>query len=406
MPFQFSASLRLGASALVRSVQSLPVKAISPYNRPRSLEEADVDHDYRLSQFRRRLAREGLDAWWVAATPNVRYLSGFSGEDSALLVSTDKAVLITDSRYEEMAQAEAWVDEVVSRHTTMAKTAAGLCRGLGIRHLGVTSGNLSHAAFEALREALNGVEVRARGAGLVEPMRMRKDAEEVALIRASLRTAEEAFLAFRGQVTAGVSEKELAARLEYEMRARGAEGVAFDTICAAGARASVPHAVPGEARVGAGDAVLFDWGARRDGYCSDLTRVLPTGTIPPELNALVDVVLDAQAAVLGKLKPGVTCGEADAAGRAVVAEAGYGRYFGHGIGHGVGLVVHEGPRIGPGCDTVLLPGMVVTVEPGVYVAGRAGVRIEEMALITGDGHEVLTSLPRRPEELAEAPAGG
>jgi Xaa-Pro aminopeptidase len=121
---------------------------------------------------------------------------------------------------------------------------------------------------------------------------------------------------------------------------------------------------------------------------------------------LAEVVLDAQAAVLGKLKPGVTCGEADAAGRAVVAKSGYGRYFGHGIGHGVGLVVHEGPRIGPGCDTVLLPGMVVTVEPGVYVAGRAGVRIEELVLITEDGHEVLTSLPRRPEELAEAAGAG
>ena len=365
-----------------------------------------MDYEYRLSQFRRRLAREGLDAWWVTSVPNVRYLSGFPGEDSILLVSADRSVLITDSRYEEMAQAQARVDEVVSRHTTMAKTAAGLCRGLGIGRLGVTSGNVSHAAFEALRGALDGVEVRARAAGLVESMRTRKDADEVELIRASLRTAEEAFLALRGQVVPGVSEKELAARLEYEMRARGAEGVAFDTICAVGARASVPHAKPGEDRLEGAEAVLFDWGARRDGYCSDLTRVLATGTIPPELNALVDVVLDAQAAVLGKLEPGVTCGEADAAGRAVVAKAGHGRHLGHGIGHGVGLVVHEGPRVGPGCDTVLLPGMVVTVEPGVYVAGEAGVRIEEMVLITDDGHEVLTSLPRRPDELAEAPAGG
>jgi Xaa-Pro aminopeptidase len=298
------------------------------------------------------------------------------------------------------------VDEVVSRHTTMAKTVGGLCGGQEIGRLAVTSANLSHAAYGALQAALTDVELRARGSGIAESMRMRKDADEAALVRASLRTAEEAFLALREHVVPGVSEKELAARLEYEMRARGAEGVAFDTICAFGARASVPHAMPGDVRLEAGEAVLFDWGARRDGYCSDLTRVLPTGTIPPELNALAEVVLDAQAAVLGKLKPGVTCGEADAAGRAVVAKSGYGRYFGHGIGHGVGLVVHEGPRIGPGCDTVLLPGMVVTVEPGVYVAGRAGVRIEELVLITEDGHEVLTSLPRRPEELAEAAGAG
>lgn len=146
-------------------------------------------------------------------------------------------------------------------------------------------------------------------------------------------------------------------------------------------------------------SVLFDWGARLAGYCSDLTRVICTDTIPPQPDALTEIVLVAQAAVLGKLKPGNRCGEADAAGRAVIAKAGYGAEFGHGIGHGVGLAVHEAPRLGPGDEMVLLPGMVVTVEPGVYLPGRAGVRIEEMAVITRDGCEVLTTLPRRPGEL-------
>ncbi|KPK65157.1 MAG: hypothetical protein AMK73_03730, partial [Planctomycetes bacterium SM23_32] len=211
--------------------------------------------------------------------------------------------------------------------------------------------------------------------------------------------AEQAFLAVQEEVRVGRSERWLAARLEFEMRARGAEAASFEPICAADAHASMPHAVSGEAEIGSDSAVLFDWGARLEGYCSDLTRMVCAGRIAPQLEACVDVVLAAQEAVLERLRPGARCGDADAAGRAVIARSGFGGQFGHGMGHGVGLAVHEGPRLGPRADTVLLPGMVVTVEPGVYVRGEAGVRIEEMALITDQGHEVLTALPRRPGEL-------
>lgn len=358
-----------------------------------------MDHQRRMADFCGRLDRTGLDAYWVVSAANVRYLCGFKGEDSTLLVTPGRCVLLTDSRYVEQAEREAQVDEVISRHTTMAQAVGALCKGLGVKRMGLTAANLTHADYLATASAADSVQLVSREAGIAERMRTRKDADEVEAIRAALRLAEQAFLEFLPQIEPERSERWLAARLEYEMRARGADGASFDTICAVGANASVPHAAAGDAKVEANGAVLFDWGARLDGYCCDLTRVVGVGTIPCELEPLVDVVLSAQAAVLERLKPGNRCGEADAAGRVVIAKAGYGRYLGHGIGHGVGLAVHEGPRLAPGDETVLLPGMVVTVEPGIYMPGEAGVRVEEMALITTDGHEVLTTLPQRPEGL-------
>jgi Xaa-Pro aminopeptidase len=191
----------------------------------------------------------------------------------------------------------------------------------------------------------------------------------------------------------------VAARLEFEMRALGAEQASFETICAVGPRGSLPHATAGETLLDAQQTVLLDWGARLAGYCSDLTRVVALGRIPGDVERLAEVVLAAQEAVFATLRPGVPCREADAAGRRVIAEAGHERHFGHGIGHGVGLCVHEAPRLSQSSDDTLAPGMVVTVEPGIYIPGRTGVRIEEMVLITEDGHEVLTSLPRRPGTL-------
>ena len=369
-------------------------------------ETTAMDYARRIADFRGRMDRAGLDGYWLTSPANVRYLSGFPGEDSTLVVAAGRSVLITDSRYTEAAEREGNVDEVVTRHTSMAKAVAAACADCGVRRLGVTGRNLTHAEFQAAEDALDGTKLAAQKAGIAEKMRIRKDADEAEAIRASLRLAERTFLEFLGEVQAGRSERWLAARLEYEMRARGAEGASFDTICAVGANASMPHAVAADGLVEASEPVLFDWGARLNGYCSDLTRVVGAGTIPTSLAPLVDVVLEAQEAVFAKLKPGALCREADAAGRAVIARAGYGRYFGHSVGHGVGLAVHEGPSVAPKAETVLVPGMVVTVEPGVYVPGEAGVRIEEMALITPDGHEVLTSLPRRPEELMEASTRG
>ncbi|GAH62331.1 unnamed protein product, partial [marine sediment metagenome] len=245
-------------------------------------------------------------------------------------------MLVTDSRYEEQAGQEAEVDEVISRHTAMTQAVGALCKALGVKRLGVTAAGLTHADHERIVTAALSTDVVSRKSGIAERMRMRKDAEEVEAIRAALSLAERTFTEFLQHVEPGRTEKWLAARLEYEMRAAGADAASFDVICAVGSRASLPHAVSGEAEVRPDSAVLFDWGARLDGYCSDLTRVVGVGTIPTELGVLVDVVLEAQAAAFEKLVPGARCGEADAAGRAVVAKSGYGRCFGHGIGHGVG----------------------------------------------------------------------
>jgi len=364
---------------------------------------ATADQTRRLGAFRRRLDAAGLDGYWLTDAVNVRYLCGFRGEDSTLLVAADRSVLITDSRYAEAAEREAAVDEVISRHTAMARAAGAACKSLGIRRLGLTSGNLTHAEFGALAAASPALELLPRRAGIAEGMRARKDASEVEAIRRALACAEESLTAMLSEIEPGQTERRLAARLEYEMRLRGAEDASFDIICAAGANASVPHALSGESQVAAGAGVLFDWGARVGGYCCDLTRMVGVGTIPPQLSDLVEIVLEAQEVVFARLKPGSRCGEADAAGRAVIAKAGYGRQFGHSMGHGVGLKVHEQPYVGPQSEVVLLPGMVVTVEPGIYVPGQIGVRVEEMALITEEGHEVLTRLPRQPADLR---AGG
>ena len=359
-----------------------------------------MDYARRIGDFRARLERAGLNAYWLLSTANVRYLCGFTGEDSTLLVTSGRSLLVTDSRYAEQAEEEAHVDEVVSRHTPMAQAVGILCKALAAKKLGVTAANLSHAEYQALALAAGRVEVVSRQSGIAEKMRMCKDPDEVEAIRAALRLAEAAFLAVLPSVRPGRTERHLSAVLEYEMRLRGADGAAFETICAAGARASMPHAVSGEAKLASRQAVLFDWGARLAGYCSDLTRVVCTVRIPPKLKGLVDVVLEAQAAALQKLKPGSRSSDVDAAGRAVIAKAGYGAHFGHGMGHGVGLAVHEGPRLGLGDETILVPGMVLTVEPGVYLPGRVGVRLEQMAVVTGDGHQVLSTLPQGPEELA------
>lgn len=341
-----------------------------------------------------------LGGYWLPSTPNVRYLSGFTGEDSGLLVTPDRSILITDSRYVEQAEDEAHVDEVICRHGPMSGTVGGLVGRLAVQRLGLTAANLTHAEFRALRKAAPDVDMRARKQGIAEQMRRRKDEAEVQVIRKALQAAEQAFVNVLPEILPGAVEREIAARLEYEMRMAGAEGTAFETISAADARASVPHARTGEQTIEPGGTLLLDWGARLDGYCCDLTRVVCTDRIAETFSGLIEIVIEAQAAVFEKLRPGNTCGEADAAGRAVIAGAGCGRFFGHGIGHGVGLSVHEAPRVGPGVDTVLLPGMVTTVEPGIYVPGKVGIRIEEMVLITRGEPEVLTSLPRRPQDVA------
>ncbi|MBS3761820.1 MAG: aminopeptidase P family protein [Planctomycetes bacterium] len=356
----------------------------------------------RIEQLRRRMAREQVNAYWAVTTPNVRYLSGFTGDDSTLLIGAKRAVLITDSRYSEQAETEAQVDDILVRRSRMAREVAVLCRKLDCGKIAFSSRNVSFADYHRLRSELSLGDFVPCESGWVEDLRVRKDKNELAAVGEALRVAEEAFRVFSGEICPGKSENWLAARLEWEMRVQGAEGRAFETICACGTHASQPHAVATE-RVLRDDPLLVDWGATVRGYNSDLTRVVAGSTMPEGIEELSEVVLQAQEAAFEKLEPGLACAEVDQAARSAIVRAGYGRFFGHGLGHGVGLEVHEAPRVAPGEEAVLLPGMVFTIEPGIYIPGKMGVRIEEMVVITGDGFVKISALP---SEMLEAQAWG
>jgi len=368
------------------------------YNRPdMSMESLPSRTPRQRAEYcRQRLSELGLDGYWVVSHANVRYLSGFTGGDSTLLVNRERSVLITDSRFEEQAQQEAAVDEIVCRRKGMAATVATLCRKMGLRRITVTARHVSHADWVTLTGELPAAKVEASAAGLADRMRMRKSREEAEAIVAATKAAEDGFRRFLGKVEAGRSEKWLAATLEWEMKAAGAEAAAFETICAVDERASLPHAVCTGRQLGAESTLLVDWGARLEGYHCDLTRVVGVSTMPPRIAELSQVVLEAQQAAFDRLKPGVPCCEVDQAARTVIARAGYGHHFGHSLGHGVGLEVHELPRLGAGEKEMLLPGMVVTVEPAVYLPGVGGVRVEDLVIVTESGHEVISSLDKLP----------
>jgi len=229
---------------------------------------------------------------------------------------------------------------------------------------------------------------------IVESMRRLKDEAELAVMRRAIRVAEDAFEAMRKTIRSGQTELELAARLEYEMKCRGASAPAFPTICAEGANAAAPHAHPGRRKIKRGSAILFDWGARVGRYCSDLTRMLFLGSIPARLREVYSVVLEAQLAGVAAVRPGWRMCDVDDAARSVIKRAGFGDRFTHGLGHGLGLNVHEPPSLSWRSKEELEPGMLVTVEPGIYLPGVGGVRIEDDVLVTPKGNRVLTSLDK------------
>jgi Xaa-Pro aminopeptidase len=356
----------------------------------------------RIATRRERLARtlkaDEADAVLVSAAANVRYLTGFTGEDSTLLVTRTRSVLVSDGRFttqieEECPGLETHIREVGQ---TMPEAVAQVAGGLGVGRLAFEAGAVSVADLEDLREKLPAVAlkgVRDR----VEALRAVKDKDEVAAIREAVDAAERAFAMLRHGLRDGESEKDVADALESYLRRCGAATASFPPIVAVGARAALPHARPTEdSRVGQADFVLFDWGAtgRPWPYKSDLTRVLVTGKVTSKFEKVYRTVLAAQERGIAAIRPGALARDVDAEARSVIEEAGFGRFFGHGLGHGLGLDIHEAPRLRRGSEVALRPGMVVTVEPGIYLPGWGGVRIEDDVLVTPDGHEVLTHVPK------------
>jgi Xaa-Pro aminopeptidase len=357
----------------------------------------------RRENVRRSLAEEGLEAVLVSQPLNVTYLTGFTGESSFLILGRDQAVLVSDPRFTEQIVEECpGLDAFIRPPTqTLQQATAEVLAKLGLRDVGFESGHLTVADLEFLREQCQAVQWKG-GRDRVERWRAVKDESEVAAIREAVAIAERAFLVFRALLRGDDREKDLSDAMEAYVRRCGGTCTSFPTIVAAGARAALPHAPPTARAVGDAPMLLVDWGASGALYKSDLTRVLvPRKTFPlsppaelttppPRLEEVYEVVLRAQQSAIDRVRPGATGHEVDAAARSMIAAAGYGHCFGHGTGHGIGLQVHEAPALRPTSEVVLQPGMVVTVEPGVYLPGWGGVRIEDDVLVTADGCEVLT----------------
>ena len=350
----------------------------------------------RRRALRARLAPVDLVGLLVTKPVNVRYLTGFAGSYGALLLLHDRTVLFTDRRYKRQA-AEVDGAEVVIAPGDLIAGVIGVL-GTDGDGLGFEPGGLTWGTGQRLRTLLPGRAV-VPAPELVEELREVKDDDELAAMREAAGIATEALPEVLGGLRAGVTEREVALEIELGMRRLGGDGLAFDPIVAFGEHAAEPHHRPGERALGRGELVTLDFGARVEGYRSDMTRTVVFGTASPRQREVYELVRHAEEAGLAALRPGVSCAEVDQACRRVIADAGWGDAFGHPSGHGVGLEIHEAPWVRPGGSGRIAAGTPVTVEPGVYLPGFGGVRIEDLAVVRPDGHELLTTAPRELLEL-------
>ncbi|MFH1108535.1 MAG: Xaa-Pro peptidase family protein [Planctomycetota bacterium] len=347
----------------------------------------------RLARCRRQMKACGAGAFLLSNHVDYFYLTGFTGEESAVVITPREVHLITDTRFtEEIKREVPWARSWL-RRGFLNDEIVKACTELKIKKLAVQPGHFTVGDHAELKKRMKGTRL-VIAPPIVGTMRRLKDDGEIAALRRAIRNAEDAYTAMLSTIRVGQTELEMAARLEYEMKRRGASAPAFPTICAEGPNAAVPHACPGLRKVKRGSAILFDWGASVGRYCSDLTRMVFVGSIPAKLGEVYGIVLEAQLAGIAAVGPGRRMCDVDAAARKVIADAGYGDFFTHGLGHGLGLDVHEPPSLSFRSKEKLEPGMVVTVEPGIYLPGVGGVRIEDDVLVTAKGRRVLTTLDK------------
>ncbi len=342
----------------------------------------------RLERLRNSIREAGADALLVTAPANVRFLSGFgTPEDASVLVTAEEAILFTDARYTAQAQEQSSLpfEIVASANDAVAARVEG-------RKLAVEGDAMTLSQYRTLARRLGNDPVVADG--VFAPLRLVKTPAEVEKLREAARVTDLAYEAALQVMKPGVTEVEVALELERAMRLNGAEGSAFDIIVASGVRGAMPHGVASQKRLAAGELVTLDFGAVVDGYHADMTRTVAIGEVGAEERRLFDAVLEAQKAALAAVGPGKTGREVDQVARDILAGHGLADAFSHSLGHGTGLVIHEGPRLSQKSDDVLEPGMVVTVEPGVYFPGFTGLRIEDLAVVTESGHEVLSKSPK------------
>jgi Xaa-Pro aminopeptidase len=325
--------------------------------------------------------------------PNVRYLSGFTGSNAVLLLTARSATLFTDPRYELQAAEEVDCPVQVVRGPLWPDVAKA-ARRRKVTTLSLEAEHLSQAEFARIAAGMGESVAFGDVSGLAERLRAVKSPEEIEAIRRSMDVCGKAYLQTVRKIKVGMTENAIAAELEYRMRRLGAEKPSFETIVAAGERSALPHAQPTGARLGANQLLLIDMGASLDGYASDMTRVAHTGRASKTARRLYDAVLEAHMAALDMVRPGVTCSAIDAAARKTLKRFGYDLYFQHSTGHGLGLEIHEAPRVGRTVPDVIEQNMVITIEPGAYIPGTGGVRIEDTVLVTERGAESLTKVPK------------
>jgi Xaa-Pro aminopeptidase len=346
----------------------------------------------RIERLRSAMEAAGLPAVLVSSSANRRWLSGFTGSAGVLLIGPQTADLFTDGRYSEQAAAQApdfRVHEIRPAVQPFAQQLAARTAELGLTVLGYEAQTVTVAEYGRWQAAVTAAEWRAADE-LFEQLRTIKDAAELRTLRQAILVTDQAITAVLPTLRADMSERELAWRLEVALRERGAEAVSFPIIVAAGANAARAHHQPSDDLLGSGRPIVIDMGARIDGYHGDLTRTVTVGEPDARFFEIYDIVLAAQQAAIAGIRAGVICGTADALARDVITAAGYGPAFGHSLGHGVGLQIHEGPWVRSGATGLLAAGMVTSVEPGIYLSGWGGVRIEDLILVTDDGNEVLS----------------
>jgi len=348
----------------------------------------------KIEAVRQNLDSLGIDALLVTGKLNRNYLSGFTGTECLVWIGKKRAVLVTDFRYTRQAQKQVQGMEVLETPSGKGhlQTAIDSLVEAGIQRLGFESQHLTFFHYELIKKWLKGKKVKLLPAtDVVENVRMVKSPQEISLIKKANQISLAAFEIAVSHIKPGISEIEIANIYEEAGRKLGAEGLAFDTIVASGWRSALPHGVASTKKMKTGELVVFDFGMKYKGYHSDCTRTLMIGKPSPKQAEIYQVVKKAQAESLKQVAPGISTKYLDQVARDIITKAGYGKLFGHSLGHGVGLDIHEGPRLAQSQDILLKPGMVVTVEPGIYLEKIGGVRIEDLVVVTETGHRVLTS---------------
>lgn len=356
----------------------------------------------RLRKLRTSIAERGLDALLLSQPKNLFYISGFTGSSGWLLISGQNAILATDFRYVEQAKRESPDFEIIQTKRELRDWFPSLVSDLGWHKLGFEADFISYEGYHKLSEAIETKQANLEltpTTGIVEQLRSIKDSKELGFITKAVELVDAAFEQAKAIIRPGITEKEAAWQIEKFLRQEGSEGMPFEIIVASGPNSALPHAHPTEKIIRPNEPVLIDMGARISGYCSDFTRTLFLGKANKTFREIYNIILKAQTTAIQKVESSMDASQADRLARSVIEQAGYGDAFGHGLGHGVGLLVHESPTLGPNSSDSLIDGMVFTVEPGIYLAGQGGVRIEDMVVLENGKARVLTKAKKNNFQL-------